>query len=178
MTRNKINNAATNSFSTRIIWMASRRTMKHSCEYGIFLKSDQPKCSSNTYTFGCTGHNVITPVIVKMRALWLVKYYVISRYNYLAWGKYSVGAEFQNGCLAFCQCYRGSIPELNQNYTRANLNSIKSSSPTPVTRKRSDFPWHHIFRDLLSAHWNPPSLQPIFCHPWKSEQAGLFSNFY
>ena len=125
-----------------------------------------------------SGHNVITPVIVKMRALWLVKDCVISRYNYLAWGKYSVGAEFQNGCLAFCQCYRGSIPELNQNYTRANLNSIKSSSPTPVTRKRSDFPWHHIFRDLLSAHWNPPSLQPIFCHPWKCEQAGLFSNFY
>ena len=33
----------------------------------------------------------IAPVIIKMRALWLVGDCVISRYNHLAWGDYNIG---------------------------------------------------------------------------------------
>ena len=43
----------------------------------------------------------IIPVIMEMRALWLVEACVISRHNHFAQGDYSTGAEFQNGCLAF-----------------------------------------------------------------------------
>ena len=32
---------------------------------------------------------------------------MISRYNHLAQGDHSKGTKFQNGCFAFCHCFRG-----------------------------------------------------------------------
>ena len=50
----------------------------------------------------------IALVIIEMCMLRLVENCVIARYNHLAQGDYSSSDKFQNGCIAFCQCYRGS----------------------------------------------------------------------
>ena len=51
-------------------------------------------------------YSIIVFVIIEMHGLCLVEDCIISHYYYLVWGDYSIGAEFQNGYLMFCQCFR------------------------------------------------------------------------
>ena len=52
--------------------------------------------------------STITPVIIEMHILWLEEDCIISQYYHLIHGDYSRSAKFQDGCLIFCQYYRGS----------------------------------------------------------------------
>ena len=52
--------------------------------------------------------SIITQVIIEMGAFWLIQKCVISRHNLLTRGDYGRNVNLQRGCLAFCQCFRGS----------------------------------------------------------------------
>ena len=43
-----------------------------------------------------------------MGALWLMEKCIISRHSHLTRGDYGRNVNLQRGCLAFCQCFRGS----------------------------------------------------------------------
>ena len=51
-------------------------------------------------------YSIIVFMIIEMHGLCLVEDCIISHHYHLVRGDYSIGAEFQNGYLMFCQCFR------------------------------------------------------------------------
>ena len=81
------------------------------------------------------------PVIIEMRALWLVENCAISRYNHLARDDYSWGAKFQNGCFAFCQWYTKSDERYGRIYNSKEHKSAIQFGVTLFKRKIWSFCW-------------------------------------
>ena len=70
--------------------------------------------------------SIIAQVIIEMGAFWLIQKCVISRHNILTRGDYGRNVNLQRGCLAFCQCFRGS-DERDSKKKRAIAKSTKDA---------------------------------------------------
>ena len=66
------------------------------------------KSRTNLVALRLTLFSIISLVIIETCTLLLVEDYIIFCYNHLVQSDYSRGTKFQNGSLAFCQCYAGS----------------------------------------------------------------------
>lgn len=66
------------------------------------------KSRTNLVASRLTLFSIISLVIIETCTLLLVEDYIIFCYNHLVQSDYSRGTKFQNGFLAFCQCYAGS----------------------------------------------------------------------